>query len=168
MAEWFVAYVRSCQEKTVAARLASLAMEHYVPIRKERRRWSDRIVVKDRLLLPRVVFIHCTETERLGLFKEIPYLCYFMMDRLTKKPVTVPQKQMDTFRRVVDGSASQVEMRSSEEFVPGDKVRVIDGPLKDVECEVTSIKNKIYICVRLGMLGAAITEIGASQVIKID
>lgn len=165
--EWFVAYVRSCQEKTVAARLASLAIEHYVPIRKEWRQWSDRKVLKDRLLLPRVVFIHCSQAERLELFMKVPYICSFMMDKASRKPVCVPQKQMDDFRRVVEGSPSAVEMHLAGEFAPGDKVRVTEGPLKDMECEVTKIMNRTFICVRLGMLGSAITEIDASQVTKI-
>lgn len=166
--EWYVAYVRSCQEKTVSKRLAELAVEHYIPIRKEWRQWSDRKVLKDRLLLPRVVFIRCSETERLGLFKEIPYLCHFMMDRLSGAPVAVPEKQMDDFRRVVEGSASPVEMRSSSEFVKGDMVRVTSGPLKGMECEVTDISNKRFLCIRLGLLGVAVTEISASQVEKIN
>lgn len=166
--EWYVAYVRSCQEKTVSKRLSELAIEHYIPIRKEWRQWSDRKVLKDRLLLPRVVFILCSETERLGLFKEIPYLCYFMMDRLSRLPVVVPEKQMDDFRRVVEGSASPVEMRSSSEFAKGDMVRVTSGPLKGMECEVTDISNKRFLCIRLGLLGVAVTEISASQVEKIN
>ena len=166
--EWYVAYVRSCQEKTVSKRLSELAVEHYIPIRKEWRQWSDRKVLKDRLLLPRVVFIRCTRTERLGLFKEIPYLCYFMMDRLSNQPVVVPQSQMDAFRRVVEGSASPVEIRTSEGFAKGDIVRITKGPLKDMECEVVDISNRRYICVRLGLLGVAVTEISASQVERIN
>lgn len=165
--EWYVAYVRSCQEKTVSKRLAELAVEHYIPIRKEWRQWSDRKVLKDRLLLPRVVFIRCSDKERLSLFKEVPYLCYFMMDKLSNQPVVVPQRQMDAFRRVVDGSSSPVEIRTSEGFAKGDIVRVTDGPLKDMECEVVDISSKRYICVRLGLLGVAVTEISAAQVVKI-
>lgn len=152
----------------MSQRLEALAIEHYVPIRKEWRRWSDRKVLKDRLLLPRVVFVYCSEQERLGLFKEVPYICRFMMDRISNKPATVPQRQMDDFRRVVDGSPSAVEMRPAAEFIPGDRVRVVGGPLKDMECEVTNIMNRTYICVRLGLLGSAITEIDASQVVKLE
>lgn len=159
--------MRSCQEKTVSRMLGERGVEHYVPIRKEWRQWSDRKVLKDRVLMPRTVFVRCTESERRKLLEEILYMERFMVDRLTRKVLTVPEGQMEVFRRMVDGSAAPVEFRSSDEFLPGDRVRVKDGPLKDMECEVSSIKNKTFLCVRLGILGVAITEIQASQVEKI-
>lgn len=165
--QWFVLIVRSCQEKTVASRLAIMGVEHYIPIRRELRQWSDRKVWKDRILMPRTVFIHCTEAERIKLFNDIVYAQYYMMDRLTHRPAVVPDAQMEVFRRVVDGASSPVEFRSTLDFAPGDMVRVIDGPLKDMECEITSIKNRHFICVRLGILGVALTEISASSVEKI-
>lgn len=164
---WFVLFVRSCQEKTVSSRLGAMGIEHYTPIRRELRQWSDRKVWKDRILMPRTVFVHCTERERLQILKDNLYAEYYMMDRLTKRPVTVPEDQMTLFQRVVGGSAAPVEFHPSDTFAPGDMVRVIEGPLKDMECEITSIKNHSYICVRLGLLGVALTEISASSVKKI-
>ncbi len=117
--------------------------------------------------MPRTVFVHCTERERLQILKDNLYADYFMMDRLTKHPAIVPEDQMELFKRVVGGSAAPVEFHPADAFAPGDTVRVIEGPLKDMECEITSIKNRSYLCVRLGLLGVALTEISASSVIKI-
>lgn len=164
---WFVLFVRSCQEKTVSSRLVAQGIENYIPIRRELRQWSDRKVWKDRILMPRTVFVHCTERERLQILKDNLYADYYMMDRLTKHPAIVPEGQMELFKRVVGGSAAPVEFHPSDAFAPGDMVRVIEGPLKDMECEITSIKNHSYICVRLGLLGVALTEISASSVEKI-
>ena len=164
---WFVLFVRSCQEKTVASHLGSDGIEYYIPIRRELRQWSDRKVWKDRLLMPRTIFVRCTERVRLQILKDNLYAEYYMMDRLTKRPVTVPDGQMELFKRVVGGSAAPVEFHPADAFAPGDMVRVIEGPLKDMECEITSIKNHSYICVRLGLLGVALTEISASSVEKI-
>ena len=61
---WFVAYVRSCQERRVADLLAAQGFEAYVPIQKERHKWSDRFKIVDRLVLPRMVFIHTTKALR--------------------------------------------------------------------------------------------------------
>ena len=164
---WFVLFVRSCQEKTVAKRLGEEGIEYYIPIRRELRQWSDRKVWKDRILMPRTVFVHCTECERLQILKDNLYADYYMMDRLTKLPVTVPEDQMELFKRVVGGAAAPVEFHPADAFAPGDMVRVVEGPLKDMECEITSIKNHSYLCVRLGLLGVALTEISASSVEKI-
>lgn len=164
---WFVAYVRSCQERTVSRQLASLGIEHYIPVRKELRQWSDRKVLKERLLIPGIVFIHCTERERASLFKTVTYLLGFMMDRITRQPATVPDMQLLNFRRFVEGSETPVEMHPMDKFEAGDRVRVISGPLMDTECYVTSIKSKTCLYVSLGILGTAIAEIGVNQLEKL-
>ena len=164
---WFVLFVRSCQEKTVARQLAAEGIEYYIPVRRELRQWSDRKVWKDMLLMPRTVFVRCTEHERFRILKYVTYADSCMMDRLSKQPMTVPDGQMELFKRVVGGAEAPVEFHPADAFAPGDMVRVIDGPLKDMECEITSIKNRSYLCVRLGLLGVALTEISASSVEKI-
>ncbi|MCQ2166851.1 MAG: UpxY family transcription antiterminator [Bacteroidales bacterium] len=167
-AHWFVAYVRSCQERTVARQLASMGIEYYIPVRKELRQWSDRKVLKERLLMPGTVFVRCTETERRSLFGTVSYLTRFLTDRPTRDVVVVPDWQLLNFRRFIDGSEVPVEMRLSGEFEPGDKVRVISGPLTGTECCVTSIKSRTYLYVSLGILGSATAEIGANQIEKIQ
>lgn len=165
--EWFVAYVRSCQEKTVSRRLSSLGVENYVPVRKEWRRWSDRKVLKDKLVLPRMVFVHCDELTRRKLFEEVPYLVSFMMDRSVGRPACIPQRQMDIFRKFVDGCPSDTEVLLREDFVPGEIVKVVDGPLQGVECEVSNVMNRTYIGVRIDMLGTVVAEIDAVHLKKI-
>lgn len=165
--KWFVAYVRSCQERTVARQLSTLGIEHYFPVRKELRQWSDRKVLKERLLMPGLIFVHCTEQTRYSLASKVAYLKYFMMDRMSKEPVSVPDRQLLNFRRFIDSSDTAVEMRSTDEFEAGDRVRVISGPLTDTECYVTSIKSKTYLYVSLGLLGSATAEIGVNQIEKI-
>ena len=48
---WFVAYVRSCQERRVADLLAAQGIETYVPVQKERHKWSDRVKIVDHIPL---------------------------------------------------------------------------------------------------------------------
>ena len=164
---WYVAMVRSCQEKTVQKRLSALGVETYVAKRMELRQWSDRKVVKERILIPRMVFVRCTERTRLSLFGNVPYLMYFMADKSDHKPVTIPDQQMASFQRVVGDSPMPVEVRSTEIFVPGDKVEVIRGPLAGLQCEVSRILNKSYICIKMGMLGTVVTEIPVDDIVLI-
>lgn len=162
--KWFVAYVRSCQERVVARQLAAMGVEHYYPVRKELRQWSDRKVLKERLLMPGIIFIHCTEQERYHLLTTVTYLTRFMMDRLSRTPVCVPPIQLLNFRRFIDGADTPVQMHSSDDFKEGDRVRVISGPLMGTECYVTKIKNRLHLYVRLDLLGSAVTEIGVNQI----
>lgn len=53
---WHVLYVRSNCEKMVVRHLTVRAIEYYLPLYRERVRWSDRVVVTERPLFPGYIF----------------------------------------------------------------------------------------------------------------
>ena len=158
-----MARVGSCQEKKVAAGLAGRGVEHYLPVRREVRRWSDRRKVIDALVLPRYIFLHCTDTERLEVLSSDPKIRGFLsMDGV---PSVVRDSEMEAFRRMVEqGSGVSV---TSEPLAPGDRVRVLDGPLTGLECELVSVGAGRCLAVRLGLLGTATMDLDIQTVEKI-
>lgn len=162
---WFVAYVRSCQERRLASFLASGGIEYYLPIQMERRRWSDRIKLVEKLVLPGMIFIHTDEIARQELLKDNPLISRFMTNG-PYKPVVVPDSQMEEFRFVVENSSEKVSV-SSRNFAAGEKIEVISGPLKGLVSEITAISGVSYLLIRLDMLGAAMVKIDAGCVKKI-
>jgi len=156
---WYIAYVRSCQERNVASILAKMGVQAYVPVQTVVRQWSDRKVRKERLVLPRLVFIFCEDVSRKKLLEDVTYLTSFMMDRATGCPALVSETQMRSFMAIVSGAPDPVELRDCRDFAPGQKVRVTTGPLKGLECEVLRLDGNSYVAVRLGLLGAAVTKI---------
>lgn len=163
---WFVAYVRSCQERNVARRLSSRGLETYIPIQKQKRKWSDRIKMVDHLVLPRIVFVFATEAERLESLKTEPYLTAYMTDHGTHKPVIVPQRQLDVFRQMVEGSGREVRVRDN--LAPGDSVRIASGPLQGLECQLVTVNSQRCLAVSLGALGSATIDLSIDDVIKIS
>jgi len=157
---WYVAYVHSCRERKSAEELSLHGIECYVPVRKELRQWSDRKKVVERLVLPRMVFIHCTPQERIALLAFAPSITRYMSEGGPYKPVVVPDDQMDTFRKMVDYGDTDLCV-TSREFGPGDKVEVVGGPLKGLECELVSVSGNRCLAVRLGAVGTAIMDIPA-------
>lgn len=160
---WYVARVRSCQEKNVAAALAAKGTEHYLPIRREVRRWSDRRKVIDALVLPRFVFVRCTPKERLAVLESEPRISGFLSQE--GKPAVVRDSEMQNFMRMVEyGSGVKV---SDAPLAPGDRVRVLDGPLAGIECELVSVGGGRCLAVRLGLLGTATMDLDIQTVEKI-
>ncbi len=158
-----MAKVASCQEKKVAGWLAAGGVEYYLPMRREVRRWSDRRKVVDVLVLPRFVFIRCTNRRRLELLSSDPRIRGFLS--LAGEPSVVRDCEMQTFMSMVEkGSGVSV---SQAPLAPGDRVRVTDGPLAGVECELVSTGNGKCLAVRLGLLGTATMEIDSQMVEKI-
>ena len=163
---WFVAYVRSCQEKRVAQALDDLGFVNYLPVVREVHKWSDRKKVVDRLVIPRVVFIRCLECERGMLLKTVPYLCYFLKDHCTDGPAIVRDGEMETFRSMVSHGTGL--STTDQPLAPGDRVRVISGPFVGCEFELVSVSGKNCLALRLGALGSITMEIPAVELEKIS
>lgn len=164
---WFVAFVMSCREKKVGESLGKAGYECYIPIQREVHKWSDRKKIVDRLLIPRIVFVRCTEIERRRSFDLAPGLCGFINSgKGPGNPAIVRDNEMETFRAMVEHGAGKVTM-TNEVLVPGDHVRIIDGPLNGLECELVSVGESRCIVVRLGELGTAKMDIDRCTVKKI-
>ncbi len=164
---WFVAYVRSCQERKVADLLAADGVEAYVPIQKERHRWSDRVKIVDRLVLPRMVFIRTTQARRYEIAKDYTSrITGFMSKGGPHSPIIIPDGQMEDFRFMVSHGEGGVQMQSAP-LAPGDQVEILSGPLKGLRCELAELSGRHCAIVRLGLLGAAGVEVKLSQVKKV-
>lgn len=73
---------------------------------------------------------------------------------------------MEAFRFMLDFSDEAVHF-CSDSFCPGEKVRVLKGPLKDLEGELVSVDGKHELRVRIEQLGCAVVDIPAGYVEKI-
>lgn len=168
--KWFVASVCSCQERKVVERLTSMGIETYVPIQKVSRRWSDRVKIVDKLLLPGLVFVFSDEATRKATLDTVYGISYYFMDRTSaqRKLLTVPQQQMDDFRRVVSALNGEGDLSVSDQHISkGDTVRVIHGPLEGFVSECVEIQSQHKLVIRLGSLGSILVKISASDVVKV-
>ena len=163
---WFIAYVKSCQERRVAEILEKMGVEYYLPMQREVHKWSDRRKIVVRLIIPHIVFVKVTELVRRELLKSVYGIHSYMMDRATGRPAVVPDHEMKAFRMMVEHSGAPVAM-NSEPLVSGDLVRVISGPLCGMEYELAEVHGNKCIVTRIDFLGSAFVEFDESNLEKI-
>jgi len=161
---WYVACVRSCQEKNVADALGAHGVEHYLPLRREVRKWSDRRKIVECPVIPRFVFVRCRDAERVGIMEEEPRIWRFLP--FAGKAAVVRDEEMDAFRRMVEQGGRDVRFYDKP-LAPGDRVRVAEGPLTGLVCELLEIEGGRCLAVRLGMLGAATIDLDLETLEKI-
>lgn len=161
---WYVACVKSCQEKKVAEALGSKGVEYYLPVRREIRQWSDRRKIVEALLIPRFVFVRCRNSERPFILAAEPRIWRFLPQ--DGKAAVVRDEQMEAFRNMVEKGRGAVRF-SSQALTPGDRVRVVDGPLAGLECELMSVAGGRCLAVRLGVLGTATMDLDVESLEKI-
>lgn len=155
---WYVAFMRKHNtEKASAERLCKLGYDCYVATQQEWRIWRNGKRKKiDRVVIPSIVFIRCTESERKTIVQE-PCISRFMMNRAgtDSRVATIPPSQIERLRFMLDQSDLPVEF-TSQTYKPGDKVRIIRGGLKGLEGNVIQAEDgKSYFTVSIDLLGNA-------------
>ncbi len=162
---WYVAIVNHNTEKISADKVAATGIETYVAAQPELRVWKNGRRKKiDRVVIPSMIFMHCTEKERLQIVRQ-PYIFRFLTDkaatpdRYGKAVATIPDSQIETLKFMLGHSPAPVE------FVPhiynkGDRVRVVRGKLMGVEGRAyTSSDGHSHLIVSLDILGCAMVTI---------
>ena len=155
---WFPMRVTYSRELTVKEFLDTIGVESFIPMHYEpiEGRHPRHQVLKP--AIRNLIFVHSTQaviTEMKMTRREVAPLRYMMspvlnQDNLThhSEILTVPDKQMEDFRRVLDQSLSEGGLMD----VPlelGDRVRVTKGALRGVEGRVLEFHGKTYVVVEL-------------------
>ncbi len=164
---WFVAYVKPFFEKKAAQALDSLGVEYFLPLRKTKRQWSDRVKVIDKVLIPRMIFIHSTLAGRIEPLKVISCIRGYMTKSGSSTPAIIPDNQMRDFMFVVSNWDDEIKLDTAG-FACGDHVRIISGSLKGLECELVEVSGKSLVAVDVTHVGKITIEIKRSMVEKID
>ena len=74
---WYVLYTKRNKEIKVVEDLKENGFEAYTPVKKEKRKWSDRIVEKNICLLPSMVLVFI-EKKNINKVFEINYVKKYM------------------------------------------------------------------------------------------
>jgi len=162
---WLAAYVKMHHEKRVRDRLTAMGIENFLPVQEEVRQWSDRKKKVERVLIPMMIFVNVDTEEQRSIITDPSILRYLTL-RGEHTPTEIPAEQMERFRFMLDHSDSAVSF-SAGDLQPGEKVRVIKGPLAGLEGELITVEGKSKIAIRIHQLGCAEVEMSVSMVEKI-
>lgn len=124
--------------------------------------------VKERNLLPGYVFVECDlKDESYPLLRNIPNVLGFLSNgRLSIKPAPVSQSEIN--RIVGNEEDAEQTLQMEENFLVGEKVKVVDGPFNGfngVVQEVLQEKHKLKVVVTIFDRQTPL-ELGFNQVEK--
>lgn len=160
---WYAMYVRMHHEKKVAEKLGQMGVEHYLPVQEVVRQWSDRRKKLQVVVIPMMIFIRASEQVRLSVMRNIPSVSGCLIDRCTHRPAVIRDEEMQRFRFMLDYSEEAVHFINTP-LAPGQKIRVIKGPLAGLDGELTEIDGKSQVMVRIEQLGYASVEMPVGYV----
>lgn len=164
--QWYVALTRSCQEKKAAEALEAMGEEFWLPLKKVRRKWSDRMKTVQVPVLPRMVFVRATDLRRRELTALVYGICGWMFDVAAKAPAVIRDKDLEEFRNFIDEVDVPVTLVAGQ-YAAGDRVEVIRGPLAGHIYELVSVDGKRCVAVHLGNSATALFDFPLADLKKI-
>lgn len=145
---WYAARTCFGQELGVKRRLEQMGVEHFIPVEKRR---NYRGKEKDHAVISCLVFIRSTKKEACDLKVLDALPVNYLFDYVKHTMLTVPDKQMEDFVRVLNASLTEGGL-VHEPLSLGDRVRVARGPLQGVEGNVLELQGAYYVVVGLSSL----------------
>jgi transcription antitermination factor NusG len=145
---WFAVWTRSRQEKAAAARLETVGVQHFLPLKSEVRQWSDRKQTVNVPLFSGYLFVRMNPRcdSRLQVLKT-PGIAGFVGNHTG--PLPIPDQQIEDVRAVL---SRQVECTVLPLLEEGDPVRVMRGPLAGVEGRLLQSNSTTRLLISIEMI----------------
>ena len=159
---WYAIYTAPRAEKKVSERLSALGIEHYLPLQKVKRHWSDRI---KEVLVPIIngyIFVSIAPQDARKVTAIYGALAFIHKAGV---PISIPKNQINRMKTLVECSTELVEF-STEKFDKGENITIHRGPLQGLNGELVEVNGKHKVLIRLEGFGSALTIIPISYITK--
>ena len=159
---WHVLHVHSNFERRVAQHLTVRAVEHYLPLYRERVKWTDRTVVTERPLFSGYVFARFLPESRITVIST-PGVVRSLGDEGGNLVSCV---ELDKIR---EGLASGLLLRPHPNVSVGARVRIRAGIFEGVEGVVTEFRQQCKVIIALTAVQQCFSlevELGDIEVLK--
>jgi transcription antitermination factor NusG len=159
---WYAAYTCANHEKRVERQLVERQAEHFLPLYRSMRRWSDRRVQIDLPLFPGYVFVRLALRDRLRVL-EIPSVVRLV--GFNGHPAVLPDKEIEALRT---GVAANLRTEPHPYLKVGQRVRVKCGPLEGMEGILIRKKNALRLVLSIDLImRSASAEVEAGDLERI-
>ena len=157
--KWFAVYTASRHEKKVAQHLTQRQIEHYLPLYRSDRKWSDGSRVTLELpLFPGYLFVHIRRGERVSVL-DVPG-ALAVVGGSGREPVPLPDEAVEALR-------NGLQLRRAEPhamLAVGQRARIRSGALAGMEGIVVRKKGGLRVVLTLEYIQRSIAvEVAAED-----
>lgn len=150
---WYVVYTKSRAEKKVETELLTQGIECFLPLQKKLRQWKDRKKWVEMPLLSGYCFVNITRHDYDKVLQTNNVVCYVTFEG---KAAIIPNQQIDDLKQLLKQFDFDVEV-SHDNFKPGKKVEIIEGPLIGMRGELVKNRGKHKFILRIEKIDTYIT-----------
>jgi len=148
---WIVVRSKPRSEKIAYAQLKEKGIEAYLPLLKERRKWSDRKKWVEFPLFSSYLFV------KIEIKNSIFVLQTNGVSSLVKfgEEIAIVQDEViNAIRLAIDGG---YQLAPAEYFIAGNAVEVIEGPMRGVKGIVVQLKGKDRLVIKIDAIQQALS-----------
>ena len=145
---WYVLHVKPRTEKKVDDFLSCLRVFHYLPLVRKVSKVQRRRVVRHLPVFPGYVFARLFPEERFRVLETKQVVRTIEVDN--------PRRMIHQLRQVEHASRLSTDMRVVETFEPGERVKVVSGPLRGLEGHVQRKGGAATLILTVDILGRAL------------
>lgn len=162
---WFVIWAESRAEKKVEKRLAALGLLPWLPLVKQRHRWSDRWREVESPLFPGYLFARASTADWQQILRT-PGVLTIVRER--GKPALVADSLVTALRDAIerDGVAPEA-VTEAVDYTPGDEVIVQEGALRGVRGIVRERRNGRQLVLWVAEIGRGVAFTIGSALVKV-
>ncbi len=143
MSNWYAIYTRSRCEKKIYNSLLKSNYTCFLPLVKEKRKWSDRIKTVETPLLPSYVFVKIP-ASRIPEIYRFPGFVKFVAKE--GKPAIIREKEITILEKII---RNEFDIYPVYESNIGEKVRIIKGPFRNMFGTVSKKVNGYKVILNL-------------------
>lgn len=161
---WFAVYTTPRHEKRVEQHLSQRDVEHYLPLCRSQRKWSDgsRVTV-DLPLFPGYLFVCIKRKERVRVL-EVPGVLA-IVGGTGREPASLPEAEINALR-------SGLDLRHAEPhpvLTGGQRARIRWGALAGMAGVVTRIKGSLRVVLTMDLIMRSVAvEVDARELELLD
>jgi transcription antitermination factor NusG len=145
---WFALQTRPRHEKKVSLGLKEKGVRSFLPLRREKRLWSDRQQWLELPLFSHYVFVHIPVTTE----SRVRVLRTHGVVRFAGVPgcgTPVPDEQIENLQAIMD---QRIALAPHEFIKVGERVRIRGGALNGIEGILAAIKNDRSLVVSVDLI----------------
>jgi len=128
MHTWYALYTKSRHEKLISGELIKRSIESFLPLRKIKRRWSDRIKTIEEPLFKSYLFVKTEfpdhKTDILKIKGAVKFVC------AGANPIPIDEKVIQSLQNLI---SHDIAIDPFPYLEKGDRVVIKSGPFKNTE-----------------------------------
>lgn len=150
--KWYAVRTYSFRERVVAQSFAAQGISYYLPLLKEKHRWSDRFKIIHVPLFKNYLFVKILPTVE-NFWKVIKTRGVTRILGNERGPVSIPSEEIEFVERML---ANKVHLEVVSGFQHGQPVRIKAGPMRGVEGYFVQVKGKDHLACHINILGQTV------------